>query len=157
MTPTTKAALDAAEKALNVIKPYISRVAWDGISADPLHLIAEARKAEESDTARLDWLENQYPHEGMFGAQIEARDLVHHRDGEWSCGNNVLGGWFAGVTARSAIDTAMKSTASQAIICTACDEPIAGTVHYDVNQLPFDTDCSEDLCRAMASVPEGEK
>lgn len=61
--------------------------------------------AAREDVARMDWLEELHPHDGLFGQSLQARELVHRSDG-WSCGNNLLGGWFGGSTPRAAIAAA---------------------------------------------------
>lgn len=48
MTPTTKAALDAAEKAINRVKGLLTQDEYDALIAPAMRLIAEARKAEET-------------------------------------------------------------------------------------------------------------
>jgi len=61
--------------------------------------------AARKDGERLDWLESLQLHEGIFGHSMQGRDLLC-RSGDWTCGNNVLGGWFNGKTPRAAIDAA---------------------------------------------------
>ena len=80
---------------------------YDNIQ-DALRDLAKAKAdlaAAREDVARMDWLEELHPHDGLFGQSLQARELVHRSDG-WSCGNNLLGGWFGGSTPRAAIAAA---------------------------------------------------
>lgn len=62
------------------------------------------------DSARLDGLQKHHQHVNLAGLPVvECLGLVYHKnEDEWSCGNNVLGGWFRKKTLRAAIDAAMK-------------------------------------------------
>jgi len=86
--------------------PLFSQAAAMGIRALERVATLEAELAEaRKDGERLDWLESLQLHEGIFGHSMQGRDLLC-RSGDWTCGNNVLGGWFNGKTPRAAIDAA---------------------------------------------------
>lgn len=153
MTPTTKAALDAAEIALK--KPFNPNRA----ASNALRLIAEARKAEEWQGIESAPKDGTQMLASAIGGMyiflwVKDTDFVSGLREGWTSGDQNAEGLYYQVwpTHWRPLPAPPDPTT-----CTACDEPITGTVHYDVNQLPFDTDCYEDLCRAMASVPEGEK
>lgn len=99
MTPTTKAALDAAENLLRRFRNYIVELSEPRVdlAAVALRLIAEARKAEESDTARLDWLEAQ----GTIRIDL-------HMNGNYEFNDESIPGDHKD-SIRAAIDSAMAS------------------------------------------------
>lgn len=81
MTPTTKAAMDAAERAIGEAGDLPLGSVLIELFSSALRLIAEARKAEESDTARLDWLtEHEKPTMVDGSPDGLASVVVHHLD-----------------------------------------------------------------------------